>query len=686
MPESSGLVNILRPEEVTADANQPRSALEGGERELRIRDGLTQYLLSCWEAARRAREEVTDRLEACLRQRNGEYSPEKLAEIESYGGSTVFMMLTNVKCRAAESWVRDILTNAGDNPWTLEPTPKPELPPVYMKAIRERVRDEAAQLMSLTNQPVSQEAMVLRMEQIADMVRQKRLDEAKKIAERMSVEIDDQLTEGGYHEAFDALLQDICTYPTAFLKGPVIRMRKRLVWGRDAQGNYTPTVSKRLVEEFDRISPFKMYPAPGTSDLNRGFLFEQHDLTRSDLESMIGVPGYKESAIRSVLSKYGSGGLQDWLWQASDEEDDTDLYNEYDSPDTTIQALEFWGAIQGKLLREWGMPESDIPDEDLEYDVDCWFIGEDVIKVSINTEPLGRKPYYKACFCDVPGSMWGVALPELMRDIQDICNACARSLVNNMAIGSGPQAEVAVDRVPPGEDITSIYPWKIWPTTSDQNMSAGGSPAVRFFQPESQASELMSIYQYFSKLADDYTGIPAYAYGGTFNIGGAGRTSSGLAMLMSAASKGIKQVITNIDKGLIEPLISRMYQYNMLYNPDNSIKGDLRAKARGSASLVAREQLQMRRAEFLANTANPVDLEIMGKRGRATVLREVARSLEMPTNKVVPPDEELAVMMAQAGAGPGPQAGPTPPNPVETDVAGQPLGGRESNLFRSGGR
>src|SRR5690606_10398188 len=120
--------------------------------------------------------------------------------------------------------------------------------------------------------------------------------------------------------------------------------------------------------------------------------------------------------------------------------------------------------------------------------------------------------------------------PELMADIQRICNAAARNLVNNMALASGPQVEVYRDRLADGEAADQIYPWKIWDMKSDPAGAASNARAVNFFQPSSNAAELMAVFERFELKADDATNIPRYAHGNE-RIGGAGSTASGLSML-----------------------------------------------------------------------------------------------------------------------------------------------------------
>jgi hypothetical protein len=153
------------------------------------------------------------------------------------------------------------------------------------------------------------------------------------------------------------------------------------------------------------------------------------------------------------------------------------------------------------------------------------------------------------------------------------------------------------------------------------------------------SGELLQVYQYFMKQADEVTGIPAYLYSGTTGSG-AGRTASGLSMLMDNAAKGIKTAIAGLDR-IVSGMVERLYVHNMMYDPDPSIKGDFKVIARGAMGMIVKEQLQARRSEFLQTTANPVDLQIVGINGRAYLLREVAESLQMDTSRLVPTPEKL---------------------------------------------
>jgi hypothetical protein len=218
-----------------------------------------------------------------------------------------------------------------------------------------------------------------------------------------------------------------------------------------------------------------------------------------------------------------------------------------------------------------------------------------------------------------------------------------------------------------------MHPWKIWQVTNDPLGSS--SPAVRFNQPADNANTLMSVYERFSKLADDHSGIPSYVYG-DLNVKGAGRTASGLSMLMGSAGKGIRQVVMHIDSDVIKPVVHRQFVYNMRYDEDESIKGDVEILPKGAVNLAVKETVNLRRIEFLNATANPVDMEIVGKEGRSSILREVAKSLQMPVDEIIPTREKGQYqerMAAQFGATQSQQA----PTPTQPD--GSPKGGMAAN-------
>ena len=639
--------------------------------------GLAGYLRQCWDVARLAKRPIEYKMLRAMRQRNGEYEADKLQQVRGQGGSEIYMMITEVKCRAAESWLRDILLDNGSPPWDLQPSPIPDLAPAQSREIQSMFAERVLKIVEEYGKAPNIEEMKEIKEMVSQDYRFSVIREAQVRADRMKIKIQDQFAQGGWEQSFNEFVTDLVTYPTAFVKGPVVRRQRALGWKVDATGRTVVEPIERLAPEYERVDPFRIYPEPGISDINEGYIFELHRMTRMELSDLIGVPGYDDDAVRKVLDEgNGTSWINEDVELQKDEEERK--YYAYMRPTTEYDCLEFWGKVSGKMLIEWGLTEEEVPDEAREYDANVWLVGNYVIKAVLNYDPLGEKPYAKTSFIKCPGAFWGKGIPEIIEDLQGVCNAAARALVNNMGISSGPQVEVNVERLPPNEDITNLSPWKIWQTINDPVGSS--APAIRFTQPDSRASELVSVYEKFSRLADDHSGIPAYIYGDT-DVQGAGRTASGLSMLMGAAGKGIRQVVMHIDTDVIKPIVMRQFVYNMRYDEDEAIKGDVEVVAKGAINLAVKETVNIRRIEFLNATANPIDLEIIGKEGRATILREVAKGLQMSVDDVVPSRDKAgyqeriqsrAMAAAAEQQAQAPQGTPSQPD-------GSPKGGQEAN-------
>ena len=643
--------------------------------------GLASYLKMAFEAAKNAKNPIETAMLKALRQRNGQYEPDKLASIQKQGGSTIFMMITEVKCRAAESWLRDILMDTGSPPWDIKPTPIPDLPESQDKIIEEMLASKITGMIQQIGQAPSPTEVAQLKEIVAQELRFAILQDAQNRTDGMKRKIADQFAQGGFAEGFDEFLTDLVTFPAAILKGPCVRRQRKLSWSTDEQGKTIAVADEVLAPEFERVDPFRFYPEPGISKVDDGYVFEHHPLTRMDLSDLIGVPGYDDDAIREILA-VGNG--QSWI-NSNSTQTQNELerkHNTNQRPTEVYDALEFWGKVSGRMLLEWGLSKEEIPDPAKEYDANVWMVGNYVIKAILNYDPLGEKPYAVTSFIRNPGAFWGKGIPEIIEDVQNVCNAAARSLVNNMGIASGPQVEVNLERIPTNEDITQMYPWRIWQVLNDP--LGGSAPAVRFNQPDDNSASLMAVYSKFSQLADEHSGVPSYMHG-DLNVQGAGRTASGLSMLMGSAGKSIRQVVMHIDADITKLVVHRMFVYNMRYDDDESIKGDAQIIPRGAINLAVKDTVNTRRVEFLQATANEFDMEIMGPDGRATVLREVAKGLQIPEEDVVPSREKAAFNKraaqgnVQASISP-PDGGRTGPQPKILDNAGNPAGGQEANL------
>lgn len=651
---SGGLLRLVSNEGLDKRAMAERDRLRTLEINSRPQyvETLSALVMRRFREARDARQSsgVYARLIRCLYQRRGEYTQQELAMIRADGGgSEVYSKITAAKVRMLSAWIRDTYLSS-ERPFVAEPSPVPDVPHLVDQNIQQQLAQELLMLRQQGVEPSPQD-----IRQAYNDLKQQSLTEARRaardVALRMEDRMDDEMLAGQWYEAMDACIDDICTFPVAVMKGPTIRRAPQMQWVPSANG-FEPKVIDAYIYAYARVSPFNFYPSPGAEDVQRClYVCEEHRLMPSDLSGLIGVPGYNDAAIRDVLARMDDkghvrmGAIETELSSTRARLEDKSGITEV-SPEGTV-AVEMWGSVPGRVLVDYGLDATSVPDPEVEYEVNVWVVADRCIKAVINPDPMKRRPYSVVSFEPVPGSIWGLALPELIEDMQRGANGALRALANNMAMASGPQVAIDVGRMREGEAVPAIRPWQRWVTDSNSGMGGVSVPPVNFFQPSSQAQELVMVYETFSRIADEISSLPKYM-GGDQHVGGAGRTASGLSMLMSSASKSVKQLIWRIDSKLLQPQLERLYYFLMKYDEDPSIKGDMEVRARG-ASVVAQEETQrMRMLEFLQITANPIDQSIVGPEVRAELLRSVARRIDSSLADRIPTPEDMRAQQAQA--------------------------------------
>jgi hypothetical protein len=261
--------------------------------------------------------------------------------------------------------------------------------------------------------------------------------------------------------------------------------------------------------------------------------------------------------------------------------------------------------------------------------------------------PRQRHPYFLTSFEKVPGTPVGNGLTDLLIDLQEMANATARALVNNISIASGPQVVVRDDRLSPDETGEDLYPWKRWHTRSDPLSPQAAEAPIDFFMPTMNAEPMISAFDKFVSIADDVSAIPKYV-GGQAGSGGAGRTASGLAMLMGNASKILQTVAANVDRDVVSLSMLQLTDLVMLTDTTGLLTGEEKISVQGVDVAVQRETIRQRQVEFLQATNNPVDQHIVGLKGRGAVLRAVASTIGLDGEHIVPSDNELEQMQEQA--------------------------------------
>ena len=474
-------------------------------------------------------------------------------------------------------------------------------------------------------------------------------------AKRMQKKIHDQLEESGASKHLRSTAFEMALFGTGVMKGPFAVDKEYPNW--DDEGEYNPLI--KTVPQVSHVSVWNFYPDPDANNMDEAqYVIERHKMSRSQLRALKKRPYFRDSVIEEVITR--GENYEKLYW----EDDLSDYAPQHDID--RFEVMEYWGTVDTELLEE---QEIAIPKDLQELDelqANIWICNGRLLRVVLNPFKPARIPYMAAPYELNPYSFFGVGIAENMDDTQTLMNGFMRMAVDNAVLSGNLLIEVDETNLVPGQDLT-VYPGKVF-------RRQGGAPGQALFGTKypNVSSENMMMFDKARQLSDESTGFPSFAHGQT-GIAGVGRTASGISMLMGAAAGGIKTVIKNVDDYLLRPLGEGLFQFNMQFDFDPDIKGDLEVSARGTESLMANEVRSQRLMQFLGVTSNPA-LAPFAKFNY--IIREIAKSLDLDPDKVTNNMDEAAIQAEiMKGLQPEqpPAGAPQPPagaNPMDTSGAG----------------
>ena len=432
-------------------------------------------------------------------------------------------------------------------------------------------------------------------------------------AKKMEKKIHDQLQESGATTHLRSMAFEMALLGTGVMKGAFAVDKEYPNWNED--GEYDPVI--KTVPECDHVSIWDFYPDPEAKAMDDAeYVVQRHKMSRTQLRKLKTRPYFMDDSVQKAID-VGPDYTQKY-WEMTMEDDDTQPTSE------RWEVLEFWGYVDIKLLEEHGV---DIPSELSDLDeVNCnvWVCNGEVLRFVLNPFKPTRIPYYAVPYEHNPYSFFGVGIAENMDDTQTLMNGFMRMAIDNAALSGNLIIEVDETNLVPGQDL-SVYPGKVF-------RRQGGAPGQAIFGTKfpNVAGENMQLFDKARVLADESTGFPSFAHGQT-GVQGVGRTASGISMLMSAANGSIRTVVKNVDDYLIRPLGKAFFAFNMQFDFDEDIRGDLEVHASGTESLMANEVRSQRLMQFLQVAQNPV-LAPFAKMDY--IIREIAKSMDLDPDKV----------------------------------------------------
>ena len=598
----------------------------------------------------------------------GLYGPDvQFTETEK---SRVFIKVTKTKTLAAYGQIVDVLFANNKFPLSIEPTELPEgvVADVHFDPKEPEQMQASTALTSpygfkgdgqdlppgATAKTLSEKLGVLqnKLEPVQDKLREGpgktptaiEFSPAMISAKKMQKKIHDQLEESGANKNLRSSAFEMALFGTGIMKGPFAKDKEYANW--DNEGNYNPMF--KTVPQVDHVSVWNFYPDPDANNMDEAqYVIERHKMSRSQMRMLKKRPYFRDQVIDECIQLGENYDKKYW-------EDDLSDYAPEHGIDR-FEVLEYWGMVDTEMLEEQNV---EIPDELKDFDelqANIWICNNKLIRMVLNPFKPAKITYAAAPYELNPYSFFGVGIAENMDDTQTLMNGFMRMAVDNAVLSGNMLVEVDETNLVPGQDL-SLYPGKVF-------RRQGGAPGQAIFGTKfpNVSSENMMLFDKARQLADESTGMPSFAHGQT-GVSGVGRTASGISMLMNAASGSIKTVIKNVDDYLLRPLGEGFFRFNMQFDFDPEIKGDLEVKARGTESLMANEVRSQRLMQFLQIASNPA-LAPFAK--FQYVIREIAKSMDLDPDKVTNNMSEAALqaeVMKQFQAPlPQEQGGMTPP-------------------------
>ncbi len=616
-----------------------------------------------YKKASDARETEENRWVQAYRNYRGIYGPD--VQFTSTEKSQVFVKVTKTKVLAAYGQIIEVLFGNNRFPVTVDPTTLPE-------GVAESVHFESNDEIKKAQGPSLEDTRLLPGETMTDL--KERLaglknslapveDQLKEgvgstptqitfhpamvAAKKMEKKIHDQLDESNANKQLRVAAFECALFGTGVMKGPFAIDKEYANW--NDEGEYTPTI--KTIPQTSSVSLWNFYPDPDAANMDEAeYVVERHKMSRTQLRNLKRRPFFRSNAIDLAVSD-GESYTKEWWEQAM--EDDAQ-----ESKAERFEVLEFWGSVDTEVLEGHDI---DIPAELADMDqvnVNIWVCNGKVLRLVMNPFTPSMIPYYAVPYEVSPYSLFGVGIAENMDDTQTLMNGFMRMAVDNAALSGNMLIEVDETNLVPGQDL-SVYPGKVF-------RRQGGAPGQAIFGTKfpNVSNENMQMFDKARVLADESTGFPSFAHGQT-GVQGVGRTASGISMLMSAANGSIRNVVKNVDDYLLAPLAKAFFNFNMQFDYDEEIKGDLEVKARGTESLMANEVRSQRLMQFLGVVQNPV-LAPFAKMDY--IVREIAKSMDLDPDKLVNSMGDAAVQAEllkkfreENPPPPQPQAGPPAP-------------------------
>jgi len=475
--------------------------------------------------------------------------------------STVFVNITQPYVDMASSRVADMLLPTDDKPFSIQPTPLPDV--VKSADDHSHMPDGQA--------TVAQAAQAMMLE----------MDTKAAAAE---TQIWDWLVESNWHSEMRKVIEQAARIGSGVIKGPFPSKSIKRKVDRN-QGEIKMVIDVEIKPTSKQIDVWNLYPDPscGQSIHDGDYVFEQDTISARQLREMIGVDGYIESEIKELLQ----AGPNKKNIDSKGKTLDTDKFDIW----------YYYGNADSDDMQASGC---DCEDGD-QIPVVVAMVEDRVIKAGLSVLESGEFPYDVMVWQRRVDHWAGLGVSRQTRTSQRMVNAASRNMLDNAGVAAGPQMIINTSVIYPMDGQWSITPMKLWGINDDADVQDVQRAFAAVQIPMMQA-EMGAIIKMGMEFAERATSMPLLMQG---NQGSATETVGGMTILDRNASSVLRRIAKISDDDVTEPHITRYYEWLLLYGKDDAMKGDMNIISLGSSAFYERDAQNQAIMTLLPMAQNP---------------------------------------------------------------------------------
>lgn len=420
------------------------------------------------------------------------------------------------------------------------------------------------------------------------------LDDANdRAAGAMQNTIRDQMFEAGFQKHVTSQIDDGLRVGVGILRAPFMQYRrKNKVRFVDGSPEPVVEVDTSTVPGMAYVKPdmFWYDMTPCLSKARKTFECELYD--RAELMELRKYPNVIHGAVEELLEQK--------------EPSVTGLLGEtLGNRNTTLGLVEplsgrwavirVFATIEPEKLKEIG--GIDWPHSDVMPLVEMLMCNNKCLKWKLSELECGfRVPYYAFTPFPCDDTIYGWSVPYMARSAQHNIDGVWEATKLNAAMSAGTQLFLRKGSFAPKDGAWRIVGPKIWDVTGEEPINQMMASTV----VTSNVKENLELLEVAKDNMSADTMLSQILQG---NVTDSQQTAAGLVTEINLATIIQRRIAKQFDDGVSQPMAEAYGQWNSLYNPNPTIKGDFNYKGTASSAFIARD-VQTQHLQVLTAMAN----------------------------------------------------------------------------------